>query len=126
MTHSPPAPPSEMAPFRDLLNDAIRYWEPRRIPYNVALTAVVLGWVAFTWPHFRTAITLPSALFLFVLAVLANACYCAAYLADIPMQYSSFRGRWQRWRWGIWLLGTLFAASLTYFWIADEIYPSVG
>jgi hypothetical protein len=43
-----------------------------------------------TWPHFRGAFTWPSLLVLFVLAVLANVCYCAAYLVDIPLQYSAF------------------------------------
>src|SRR6202035_4485741 len=41
------APP----PLREVLTDAIRYWEPRRIGYNVFLAAIVLGWVIFTWPH---------------------------------------------------------------------------
>src|SRR5215472_7128883 len=112
-------------PFRELLSDAIRYWEPRRIVYNGVLALVVLGWVVFTWPHFRGAFT-PSALLLwFILAVLANACYCAAYLADLPLQYSLFRERWRRWRWALWLVGSLFAAAIAYYWIGDEIYPSV-
>jgi len=87
--------------------------------------AVVVGWLALTWPHFREAFTLQSLLSLFVLAVLANVCYCAAYLADVPMQYSSFRAVWQRRRWVLWLAGTLFATALANYWIADEIYPYV-
>ena len=118
---SDPAPP----PFRDLLSDAIRYWEPRRIWYNAFLALIVLGWAAFTWPHFRSAFTWASLLLLFVLAVLANVCYCAAYVADIPMQYSAFRDVWRRRRWGIWLVGLLFAGIITFYWIADEVYPFV-
>lgn len=30
-------------PLRDALSDAIRYWESRRIVYNVALAAVVVA-----------------------------------------------------------------------------------
>ena len=120
-------PPTEQpASLRDILSDAIRYWESRRIAYNAALVAVVVGWIAFTWPHFRPAFALPSLLPLFVLAVLANVCYCAAYLADIPAQYSAFGARWRRWRWVLWLAGVMFAGALAYYWIADEIYPYVG
>lgn len=117
---------SEAPSFRDLLSDAIRYWEPRRLGYNAFLAVIVVGWVAVTWPHFRTAFTWQSLLFLFVLAVLSNVCYCAAYVVDVPMQYSVYRDLWRRWRWGLWIVGALFAGSITYYWIADEIYPAMG
>jgi hypothetical protein len=61
-----------------------------------------------------------------VLALLANACYCAAYFVDIPLQRSSLCLVWKRWRLALWLAGTLFALVLANYWIADEIYPSVG
>jgi len=111
--------------LRDLVDDALRYWEPRRIAYNLVLTCVCLGWLVFTWPHFRAALTLPAFLPLLVLAVLANVCYCTAYVVDIPMQVSSFRAPWRRWRWSLWLAGMLFAAILASYWIADEAYPAV-
>lgn len=60
-----------------------------------------------------------------VLALLANVCYCAAYLVDIPTQYSSVGAIWRRRRWGLWLMGMLFAIVLENYWIADEIYPFV-
>ena len=112
-------------PLRDVLMDAIRYWEPRRIVYNLLLVGVVMAWLFFTWPHFRSAVALGSLLFLSVFAVLANLCYCAAYVADITMQYSLFQAGWRRRRWGLWLVGTLFAILLANYWIADEIYPFV-
>lgn len=111
--------------LRDILSDAMRYWEPRRLAYNVALALVVVGFVAATWPHFRGAWGFEDLLALLVLVVLANVCYCAAYLADIPMQYSAFQAAWRRRRWALWLVGTLFAMALAYFWIADEIYPAL-
>ncbi len=116
---------SPFGPFRGLLADAIRFWEPRRLLYNFALSAVAVVWLVATWPHFRPAFTLSSLLLLAILALLANACYCAAYLVDIPMQCSSLSTVWRRRRWGLWLMGTLFAIVLTNYWIADEIYPFV-
>lgn len=74
--------------FRDILSDAIRYWEHRRIVYNLILALVVVGWLALSWPHFRSSITFESLLAIMVPAVLANICYCAAYVVDVPLQYS--------------------------------------
>jgi hypothetical protein len=111
--------------FRDMITDAIRYWERRRVGYNLVLAAIVVGWVVLTWPHFRSAFSWTSLLALFVLAVLANVCYCAAYLVDIPLQYSAFQQSWRNRRWALWLIGVIFAGVITFYWIADEIYPSV-
>jgi len=116
---------SPSGPLRGILADAIRYWEPRRLGYNFALSAVLIVWLVASWPHFRPALTLSSLLLIAVLALLANACYCAAYLVDIPMQRSSLGTVWRHRRWGLWLLGTLFAIVLANYWIADEIYPFV-
>jgi len=124
-TQSQGSGPSLPGSFRELLTDAIHYWEPRRIIYNFVLAAVVLAWIVFSWPHFRPALTLSSLLLLAVLALLANACYCASYLVDIPMQGSSLATIWKRRRWGLWLIGTLFAILLANYWIVDEIYPFV-
>jgi hypothetical protein len=113
-------------PLREILSDAIAYWEPRRVPYNLVLTGVVVAWVLLSWPHFRPAFTLQSLLFLVVSGTMANLCYCAAYFADVPLQYSFFQAVWRRWRWALWLLGMLLAILLANYWIADEIYPYVG
>jgi len=115
----------EHAPLRDALSDAIRYWERRRIAFNLLLAAVVTGWGVAAWPYFRAALTFEPVLALVVLAVLANACYCAAYLVDLPMQCSAYRAAWRRRRWMLWTFGTLFAMALAYYWMADEIYPAV-
>jgi hypothetical protein len=116
-------PPS--APFRGLLDEAMRFWEPRRLLYNFVLAAVVAAWLAVTWPHFRPAMTLNSLLLLAILALLANVCYCAAYLVDIPLQLSFLSPVWRRCRWTLWVLGMLFAILLANYWIVDEIYPFV-
>jgi uncharacterized membrane protein YhhN len=111
--------------FRGLAADAVRFWELRRLIYNFVLLAVVVAWVAGTWPHFRPMFEPQSLLLLAVLALLANACYCAAYLVDIPLQCSPLGAMWKRRRWTLWLAGTLFAILLANYWIADEIYPFV-
>ncbi len=116
----PPAGPSS-----GFLADAIRFWELRRIFYNLALASVVLLWVTVSWPHFRPAFTLISLLQLAVLALLANLCYCTAYLVDLPIQGSPLASVWKRRRWALWVVGTLFAILFENYWIADEIYPFV-
>ena len=109
----------------EIVSDAVRYWEPRRLMYNTVLVGVVLTWLGATWPHFQPALHLGALLPLTVLAGLANFCYCAAYLADLPIQYSPFRMAWRRWRWSLWVAGALLAIAISNYWIADEIYPYV-
>jgi hypothetical protein len=46
---------------------------------------------------------------LLLLALLANACYCAAYVVEIPMHEQSLHAMWAKRRWILWLMGTLFA-----------------
>ena len=103
--------------------EAVRYWETRRIAYNAVLTAVAVVWVAATWPHFRGALTLEHTAALVVLALLANACYCAAYLVELPVAEVS--SNWAKRRWMLWLAGVVVAFVLENYWIADEIYPDV-
>jgi hypothetical protein len=52
-------------------------------------------------------------LLVFVLAVLANVCYCAAYLGDVFVQISGLREVWQKWRSVLFVVGTTFAAIIT-------------
>ena len=52
---------------------------------------------------------------LFLLAVLANVAYCAAYIVDVFAQLSGFRDLWQRFRWVLFLVGVAFAAVITRF-----------
>jgi hypothetical protein len=75
--------------FRGLVKDAVRYWEVRRVIYNAALVAVCAVW-----------------------ALVANVCYSAAYLVDIPMQQSSLANVWRKRRWGLWAVGTVIAIVL--------------
>jgi threonine/homoserine/homoserine lactone efflux protein len=122
MSTSNVVPPESSGNFqptslRAAFAEAIRFWEPRRILYNLLLVAVTL-------PHFRPAFQLPAIFALAILALLANICYCAAYLVEAAMLGATFRNIWKnRQRWALWVVGTLFAILLANYWIADEIYP---
>jgi hypothetical protein len=111
--------------LRGLLSSSARFWEPRRILYNLILFAVCVAWLVASWPHFRPALHLSNLWPMLALALFANFCYCAAYLFDIPLLESKLRNVWLSRRWILWLVGTLFAILLANYWIADEIYPDV-
>lgn len=107
------------------LIDAARFWEPRRLLYNALLFGFVVIWVVRSWPHFRPAMNLEGLGVATVLGLLANVCYCAAYLAEIAIQNATSSAAWNRQRWAVWVVGTLLAILFENYWIADEIYPFV-
>jgi hypothetical protein len=111
--------------LKQTLIDALWFWEPRRVLYNVILLSVVVAWFVLTWPHFRPAMNWFAFLRFCLLGVIANVCYCAAYLLDLPMSISEIGEAWARRRWILWSLGTVFALLLENYWIADEIYPFI-
>jgi hypothetical protein len=61
-----------------------------------------------------------------VLALIANLCFGAAYIAEIFVQTLLPSARWRRCRQALWLLGTLFAVVVENYWMADEIYPAAS
>jgi uncharacterized membrane protein YkvI len=101
--------------FREAITDAVRFWERGRLAYNLLLAAVVGAVFAAEWPSSRATLTADVAQQLFVLAVVANALYCAAYVVDVVVQFSDFRTPWRRHRWLLLTLGCLFAAVLAQF-----------
>ena len=97
---------------REALSSSIRYWEPRRIIYNVVLLLVV-GAVYFSnLPVSQSVWSFALLQGLFVLAVLANVAYCAAHIVDVVVQLSAFRAQWLKLRWVVLLVGMAFAAVL--------------
>jgi hypothetical protein len=86
----------ESPALRDRFTNALRFWEPRRIVYNLVLGGIVLFYFAKAYPSSRTQISLDGLLIVFLLAVLANICYCAAYVPDIFAQSSGFAGTWRK------------------------------
>ena len=97
--------------MKDIINDSIRYWEPRRIVFNAALGLVVIG--SFCYHHSPLAtLTWQPVTGLLLAAILANGLYCAAYAADLLAQQSDFQAAWRRHRWVLWFAGTAFAAGI--------------
>ena len=110
---------SMRAEFRDNLTNAIRYWEFKRIFYNLVLTAIVIVQFCLQWPASKAVLQFDSILGLTILALLANLAYCAAYVVDVIAQFSGHKEIWRRYRWVLFMIGVVFAAMLTYFFSSD-------
>ena len=116
-------PGMNAATLREYVTDAIRFWERGRILYNLILAVIVILYFAVYWPGSRGFLQIDSLLGLFLLAVLANIAYCAAYLVDLFAQMSGFREVWQRGRWVLFGIGMTFAAILTR-WISIGLFTN--
>ena len=101
--------------LRELTTDALRYWEIRRLFYNLTLAAIVLAHFIAAYPSSLNAVTVNGALTLFLLAVLANIAFTAVYPADVFIQFSGFRNSRSSWRWILLIVGFAFAAVITHF-----------
>ena len=111
--------------LRECASDAIKFWERWRIAYNLVLAVIVIIYFAHNYPSSRTALSLNLCLGLFLLVVVANIAYCAAYIVDVFAQWSGFRDLWQRYRWLLFVIGTVFASILTRF-VAMGMFQSGG
>ena len=58
-----------------------------------------------------------------ILGLLANVCYCAAYVAEFFIQGALPAKFWRRARYAVWGAGMLLAIVVTNYWIADESIP---
>jgi len=101
--------------FRASLTNAIHYWERGRVIYNVALLTVVCAIFLFHLPQSWQVMSFDLLQGFFVLAVLANIAYCAAYLVDLVVQSSGYQAAWFKYRWVLLTLGILFASVITQF-----------
>ena len=95
------------------MTDALRYGEPRRLVYNGVLAVLVLAGAWPVLPSRWSGAGLPALATLFVLAVIANVAYCAAYPVDLFLQGSAFRATGRRYRWVLLVAGLLTAAAFT-------------
>ncbi|HEV8655866.1 MAG TPA: hypothetical protein VGR85_10195 [Candidatus Limnocylindria bacterium] len=109
--------------LREVITDALRYWELRRPLYNAVLAAVVGAHFVGAWPTSRSSLTFDGLLGLFLLAVLANVAYSTVYLADVFIQLSGFRDRRGTWRRVLLIVGFVFAAILTHFFASGMFVP---
>src|SRR5262245_13837909 len=109
------------ASWSELVTDAIRYWEPRRLFYNGVLVVVTI-WQLLAHGTFPRPIGAGLAA-LFILAALANVLYSTVYVVDLFVQISIFRIGWRRRRWLLLLTGTLLGGVLAYF-VAQAIFAS--
>jgi hypothetical protein len=107
------APPHDA--LRPLLADALRYWEPRRLVYNALLASIVVAVFAFKWTQLVQHASVDLFLGLFLLAVLANVVYCAAYLADLFVQRAGLREWRDRVRVVLFAVGLAFASVIAQF-----------
>jgi hypothetical protein len=112
--------------WRERLTNAIAFWERGRIAYNIVLVAIVAIVFWFGWPDSRNAVSIDKGLGLFLLAVLANVAYCAAYPVDVMIQSSGFRETWLRYRWLLLILGICFAGVVTQFFVRGMFDVDVG
>ena len=102
------------------ITDALRYWEPRRIVYNLVLAAITL---ATAWPSLGSESlppVLPAAITLFLLAAVANVLYSIAYPIDVFIQASEFREVWLKFRWLLFFCGL--AVGMAAAWLATNFY----
>ena len=112
----------ERTDLREYVTDAIKFWEPCRIVYNLVLAVIVIVYFSIGYPSTKALLTVDFCLGLFLLAVIANVAYCAAYIVDIFAQASGFRETWRRARKFLFVVGTLFATIITRF-IAMGMLP---
>ena len=100
--------------LKSILGAAIRYWEPRRLIYNLAMIIVLL--IPFglngKFHQLIDSVTLTT---LFILGFIANILYFCAYIPDLALRYSDLSESWQsRGRSIIFVAGLIFALVLTF------------
>lgn len=101
-----------------IISDTIRYWEVKRILYNIILFSIILilfciniNFNNFEFLELVELLTRPF-IILFKLAIVANILYCSAYVFDVFIQLSNYRDSWLKHRWILFLSGTTFASIL--------------
>ena len=101
-----------MAFFRDVTKDAVRFWEWRRLTYNIVLVCISL--LTFVVASSRSEHWYRGpALSAFIQAALwANMAYCTAYAFEFLFQASRWRESWRRSRYLVFIAGLLLGSIL--------------
>ena len=93
--------------------DAIKFWEKNRIIYNIILAVIVIGFIIYGSFNGSEINIIDTVVSLFILAVIANVLYTAAYIPDLFVQLSEFRETWLKYRWILFLIGLILASLYT-------------
>lgn len=105
--------------MKEIFSDAIKYWEKKRILYNIGLAVIVLIYFIAGLPGSINVIDFNWALILIVLALIANVLYCFAYFVDVYVQFSEYAEIWKKYRWILFVIGFCLAAIITRFMVMD-------
>ena len=110
--------------LNEIITEAIRYWEQKRIIYNVGLFIITAISFATALPESLDNIRIMLVFQIFILAVLANVAYSAAYIVDVFVLHSDFASIWRKYRWILFAIGFAFAAINTWF-ISVGIFTNI-
>ena len=107
----------------DLVRDAVRFWEPMRIVYNLILAA----WSMVFWgPEIfsgRLVDLIAGVVVLSVFALAANLCYCVAYPIDLVFQLSPMRPYRTLGRGVLFLCGSTLASAIALWVLLGDHMP---
>lgn len=99
--------------LRESVHAAFRYWEPKRLLYNLILAAftIVISFQEIAEVvYFDPSIQVLGLLMVMVsFCLIAHVCYSVVYVPDVILQRTPFSELWQRYRWMLFTGGTLFA-----------------
>ena len=98
----------------EIITNALRYWESRRIRFNVLLIILAFGRFLFSGTHLPTVSFFKSSPYLFLFLIQANLAYCLCYLPDVFVQLSEFRSLWLRRRFWIYGLVLLYSCIVIF------------
>lgn len=104
----------EAPTLRENLRDAIRWWEPMRLYYNVALAAIVVFVFWRNAPDSLDRIDALRCARAVILAGLANIAYCAVYPIELALVWCGLGGSRRGWRIALFGCGVSFAAAVTF------------
>jgi len=113
----------EQLKARTLVTEAIRFWEPLRLAYNLMLLAILLFFInqQGAWALLGAGDFLSNTV---ILAVMANIAFCLAYLPDLVLRFSLLSdGSKRLGRWIIFAIGMLIGFIFCRF-IAEELVRS--
>ncbi len=97
--------------LQEMVLDAGRFWEPRRIAYNLILATLALACWGSEMLSYGIGGVFAGLIVLLFFAIGANVCYCAAYAADIAFQLTPIWRYRQYARWLLFVSGTILASA---------------